>query len=211
MEKYSQFRDPVTGIHPFTNPKYRSIRLEDIPKLITRLILLPFALFFPSLLTFYIKIQKADSLPKKGIYICNRTSIFDKFILSRLFQGCNFYYLTIDGFQCQKKNVKRLNRNVLNIVFPEECGSNNSCIMRFVRDIDFDGIIGLKYSNSCIFMYGNIYKFLGRFFASKNTLMVSTAKTSDIKDVERVIGLPHIASGKKEYDLFMEYIKKNNK
>lgn len=174
MEKYSQFRDPLTGIHPFTNPKYRVIRLSDIPIFLFRLAMLPFLLFFPYLLKYYIKITKPKKQIVTGTYICNRSSLFDKIILSLLYKDAKFYYVTKDDFVYKNKHFRRLDKSKLNIVFPEECMSNNSCIMKFVRNIEFDGIIGLKYSSSCIYMYGNIYKFLFRFLASKNTLVISS-------------------------------------
>ncbi|EJW02318.1 hypothetical protein EDEG_00295 [Edhazardia aedis USNM 41457] len=169
MEKYSQFRDPFTGIHPFLNPKRRKPRLASYIRLLYRLILLPFYLLFPALKSFFIKVKTNTKILKNGIYVANKSSVFDTLILKNTFGKVNFFQLKERQTYVNVNNnkiYKKLDKNQVNIVFIEECSSNNECIMKFVSNCDCDYVLGLKYNESCIYMYGSKVKFLLHFFAA---------------------------------------------
>lgn len=209
MEKYSQFRDPLTGTHPFTNPSYPSIHHPiSIFHLLIHLICLPLLLINNSFLKYIIKINyiKKNLLP--GTYAVNYSSFLDPFILKYLYKNCNIYKLTKFGFKINNKQVKVMKRDALNFVFVEECGSNNSCVLRFVRELCVDGCVGLKYSKSCIYMYGNRVWFFVRFMCSYNVCDVNVVVGGRMEDLVDVVGGVKVDSGKEEYDEFYKLINK---
>ncbi|KAM0688687.1 hypothetical protein COBT_000041 [Conglomerata obtusa] len=196
MEKYSKYRDPFTGIHPFLNPKRRSFRLSMLFRTLIRLPLLLFFIF-PSLLPFLIKLKKPKNT-QNGIYICNRTGIFDIYILKILIRNCKIIDLAK-----QKQYV--IDRKKVNIIFVEECPSNNKCLMQFVKevgcDFDCDGAIGMRYSDSCVRMYGSWLVFWFYFLGSDNWCRVNVVEGSNC--LERATDLVRTKIGVKEYQNFL--------
>lgn len=208
MEKFSQFRDPLSGIHPYINPKQRLVRPQNILRLVLRLMLLPFIALIPSLCKYIIKIKINQKTLKRGTYAVNYGCFLDKYILKFLYKNCNIYHLTKTGFRHGEKEVKIMKRQSLNFLFVEECRTNNSCINRFVREVNVDGVLGLKYSNSCIYMFGSKMKFFLRFMGSLNSCEISYKETSDCNDLMKVTGLVKVDSGLKEYREFYDLVNK---
>ncbi|KAM0676089.1 hypothetical protein GVAV_000051 [Gurleya vavrai] len=146
MEKFSKFRDPFTGIHPFLTPKRRTLRLSNYVNIMLRILILP-CIFFSSFLKYFIKITVINK-PKKGVYIANKSSILDKLILKKLFNDLKIIDLE------QDKNFT-IDRKKINVIFVEECRSNNKCLLNYIKETECDGAIGFRYSDQCVWLYGN--------------------------------------------------------
>ncbi|KAM0676874.1 hypothetical protein BDAP_002594 [Binucleata daphniae] len=194
MEKFSQFRDPFTGIHPFLNPKRRMFRLQNYIRLLFRLFALPLLYLMPNLL---IKINTNKAKLKTGTYICNKSSFLDTFVLK---------YLFCANITDLSKNSRIKTKDVTNVVFVEECKSNNKCIMKYVKQIQSEGVIGLNYSDSCIRMYGSWFWYLLYFLGSDNKVNVKVIEGSS--DLEEATGLTKTDIGKKEWCDFLVALNK---
>lgn len=205
MEKFSEFNDPFTGINPFVNLKIFKIKPINLFK---TLFLLPiFLLIYLKIntITLFIKIRNK---PKKikGHIACNSSSIFDKYIIKHLFGNISQFYLTKTGFKNEKGTVSVLPKDA--IIYVEGCNTNNQGLLRFVRNIKVDYVMGLKYSSGCIFMYGNFFKFLCLFLSNDNFCYVQIKESENISDLKEVCDMPQLDLGVEDKERFMNLIKK---
>lgn len=157
MEKYSKFKDPVTGINPFLQPKSKPITFTVLLFAILKFpIYILFLCGFP-VVGFLIKIVRKDKTTPNGLIVCNSASEFDKEIVKKVFK------ISLFGNLKYKTCV----------YFPEKTNSNNAVILNF-KDINYcDYSIGLKYSNECIYMYGNRILWLIRFLGNSNKVEIN--------------------------------------
>ena len=186
MEKFSKFKDPMTGINPFLNPKYKKITINIVLLAILKLpIYLLYLCGFP-VLRFLISIKIKKKEAPKGIIFCNSVTRFDKDILK--------IGLGINSTDYLKSKTK--------IIFPEGTNSNNLAILKYEKS-NPDWSIGLKYSNECIYMYGNKLKWLVGFLGNSNSVEVNILKECDIS---KAAGLPQVKLNKEDKERFLKLV-----
>lgn len=191
MEKYSKFKDPLTGINPFLEPKYKKVTPLTIIMALFRLpIYFAYLLGLP-VIGFLISIKRKDNNSPKGIIFCNSITEFDKDILKKA--------LGIDS----SKFTKSKNH----LIFPEGTNSNNMAVLKYDKT-GADWSVGLKYSNECIYLYGNRLLWLIRFLGNFNTVEVRAIKGSDIASAA---GLPLSNLTKNDKICFLELVNKSLK
>lgn len=183
MERYSKFKDPLTGINPFIQLNPKRITIKTIILAFLRLpIYFMWLLGFPTI-KFLISIKRKDKNIPKGLIHCNSATIFDSAILST-------------AFDIKKTNILG-NRTI--VKFPEGASSNNRSILKYIQS-DCDWSVGLKYSDECIYLYGNRYLWLLRFLGSYNTVDIGTCKGSDLC---KASGLPQSSLSKDDKIRFL--------
>lgn len=173
MEKFSIFRDPVTGINPFTAHKQVQITTKMVLKTLIKLpIYILYLLGFP-VVGILIKINKKSEIVPKHLIHCNMASQFDISVLKSIYKIQNFRY--IPGKTC--------------LVFPEETSTNNQAILSYSTHRKADYTVGLRYSENCIFCYGSRVKWLVRFLGADPRVDVFCIKGDDL---EKATGLPKV-------------------
>ncbi|TBU09125.1 hypothetical protein CWI36_0059p0030 [Hamiltosporidium magnivora] len=196
MERYSNFRDPFTGINPFLNPKRKSLRFFDY---IIAVLKIPLLLFLPFFIDYFIKIKKKSEWKgEKCNVVCNNVSFLDKIILKKIFKNVDFLYYNDDIYRKSSKLVK--------VIFPEECRSNGKALLR-MKEVKCDYVCGLRYNDESVFLYGNFLYFILQFLASKNHVEIDIMKSVSSKDLAKATGLLPIDMGKKEFDNFLKILK----
>lgn len=157
MEKFCKFIDPMTGINPFLPPKYKKITLKV---LIKGLLFIPLWILYKfnviSIRWFiHIKVKRHMRLVKK--IFANSVTNFDKEIINSAFD--------INGI----------------IEFPEKAQTNNLALLSYSGDCDY--VVGLKYTNECIYMGGSYFKWLIRFLGTSNIVYVDCARSNNLEQV----------------------------
>lgn len=191
MEKYSKFKDPMTGINPFIQPKYKKITFMTVLIAIARMpIYLAYLMGFP-VLKFLISIKRKDNGIPKGIIFCNSVTPFDRDVLKAALG------IGLAGYMKSKCHV----------VFPEGTNSNNLSILKYERS-NSDWSIGLKYTNECIYLYGNRFLWLLGFLGNFNSVEIYTSEGNDISKAAR---LPQATLSKEDKKRFMELISNSSK
>lgn len=167
MEKYSRFKDPLTGINPFIQPKQKKITLKTILLAIIRLpIYVLYLIGFP-VINHLIKIKRKGNVKPRGLIYCNSATEFDKSVIKKgldLHVFGNFKFKTC-------------------VHFPEGTTTNNTAILNYKSEEDSDYVIGLRYSKECIYMYGNRILWLIRFLGSSNTVEIDVKAGGDLSNV----------------------------
>ncbi|OQS53903.1 hypothetical protein EHP00_1529 [Ecytonucleospora hepatopenaei] len=141
MEKYSLFIDPMSGVNPFVQPKYRKITL---------IVFLRFLLFYPLYILYRLRllrinwIIKIKKIGKKNTQLHNKTqnticsncvTQFDCDVISYLYGNCK-------------------------IMFPEGAFTNNRGVLMYKNKNKNAQHIVLKYTDECIFMYGGYIEYI---------------------------------------------------
>jgi len=186
MERYSKFKDPLTGINPFIQPTPKRI---TFPMFLFAILRLPIYLLYLCGLPVQralIRIHRKDSLVPKGQIICNSATEFDKAIVKSAL-GVSLF-----GEFKHKTSVS----------FPEMTTSNNRSILPFKGE-NSDYSVGLKYTEECIYMYGNRLLWLIRFLGSFNSVEVTVMKGGDLP---KAAGMPRVMFGKKDKEKFMSIL-----
>lgn len=194
MERFSRFKDPLTGINQFITHKHRPIT----PRVILRaLLFLPVYILYklgcPTLgLILKIK-RKGVPNPTKLIY-ANSVTQFDKDIIKGLY------------------GIKIFSENGLGtrVIFPEGARTNNIGILRYdCGPCDF--VIGLRYSAECIHIpfesnetkkkCGNELKWLIRLLGYPNMVHVNCLIGSDLP---KAAGLPQLTLDSRDQTRFLK-------
>lgn len=173
MEKYSRFKDPLTGINPFLQPKPKPITASMVLLALLRLPVYILFLCGLPVVGMLVKINRKDSTTPSGFIVCNSASEFDKEIVKRVFKVKRFGYFKYKT--C--------------VYFPEKTASNNTAILSFKEPEHCDFSIGLRYSPSCIYMYGSRLLWLVRFLGSFNTVDVRVTEGASL---EAAAALPKV-------------------
>lgn len=190
MEKYSKFRDPLTGINPFINPTRKHI---TFPIFLFALLRLPIYLLYLCglpVIRALIRINRKDNLVPKGQIICNFASDFDKAIIKSA--------LGLSQFEPLKHKTS--------VSFPEMTASNNKGILLYRSD-GAEYSIGLKYNEECIYMYGNRLLWLIRFLGTFNKVDITVMKGGDLS---KATGLPRLMLDSKDKVKFISLVKKEH-
>ena len=201
MEKYSQFNDPFTGINPFVNPVRRDMRLVDLVVSLLRL---------PLLLLLYLDINVISALISikckparvRGLVACNSSSVFDTYVVKAVLGNVPCFHLAHIGFVNMKgEPVSAL--PATSVVFVEGCSSNNRSILRFVRHVPVDYVLGLRYNPECIYMHGSYIRFLLGFLAAGNTVNVGIKQTKNAGDLLEITGLKQVGLSLEDKERFL--------
>lgn len=187
MEKYSKFKDPLTGINPFIQPKKKKITLKMILLAIIKLpVYILYLLGFP-VVGFLIKIKKKSIIKPHGLIYCNSATEFDKSIVKA---GLNI--ATFGNFKFKTC-----------VFFPEKTTTNNTAILKYEDENDADYVVGLRYSNECIYMYGNRFLWLIRFLGSSNTVEIDIKTGSNLSSAA---SLPRVIFDYKDKAKFLDLV-----
>lgn len=187
MEKYSNFKDPVTGINPFLQPRMKPLTISMI---LLATLKAPIYLLFlcgVPVIGLLIKINRKDTLQPEGLISCNSVCEFDREIIKRVFRIDRF---GIFGYKTC-------------VYFPEKANSNNMAILNFKEEECSEYSIGLRYSSECIYLYGNRFMWLLRFLGSFNTVDIRVVKGANL---EMATGLPRVLFDFKDRRKFLELI-----
>ncbi|ELA41270.1 uncharacterized protein VICG_01643 [Vittaforma corneae ATCC 50505] len=188
MEKYSKFKDPLTGINPFLQPKPKPITMAVFFLAIIRFPIYILFLCGLPVVGMLIRINRKDNISPSGFIVCNSASEFDKEIIKKAFGIKQFGHFKHKTCVC----------------FPEKTNSNNTAILSFKEPGYCDYSIGLKYSSECIYMYGNRFLWFVRFLGSFNTVDVRVTKGSSL---EMATSLPKVMLGFTDKERFLTLIK----
>jgi len=165
MEKFSNFRDPLTGINPFLAPTYKKLTIKTVILAAFRLpIYILYLLGFPTI-GFLIKIKLESKTKPKGVVFCNSVTEFDRKVIEKVFGITNFDYSKYKTCVC----------------FPENTCTNNRGILKYENKQDCEYAIGLRYSNECIYMYGNRLAWLINFLGNENFVKINVIKGSNLE------------------------------
>lgn len=187
MEKYSKFKDPLTGINPFIQPKQKALDLKTVMYAIIRLPIYILYLLGLPVIGLLIKIQKKCNLKPKGLIFCNSASEFDEEIIKKAFK--------INSFT--KSRLKT------GVYFPEGARSNNTMILSYEGESDY--AIGLKYNSECVYTYGSRIGWLIRFLGSDNHVEVNVIEGSDLCKATK---LPKSVLNSEDKKRFLELLNK---
>lgn len=210
MEKYSGYNDPLSGINPFLNPKKQTHSFIDYLKgLLSLHIILLLFMTNLNVVRFLIRI-KSNEVVKPRIIAANASSFLDVYVLRYLTGIKNYYYLSDDGFIDIGSN--RVCQKPLEpcVVFPEGCRTNNRAVLQFVRNINVDHVCGLRYSGECINLYDGLIGFILRFLASRNSVSVQFKRSTNMKDICEVSGLPQVKWSVQDRNEFMKRFEKTS-
>lgn len=210
MEKFSNYRDPFTGINPFIPLKYRRITFIVI---IRAIIKLPIWILYCAgvpVIHWIIKINIQKFTKVSGKIFANCCTGFDKDVIK--------YVLGRNNVSFEKSIRKKIN-----VIFPERAMTNNLGILNYndVSNLENSSIdnynitpdfcIGLKYSNECIYISsdpkiaGNLYfqklKWLILFLGYENFVNLKISRGGSL---EEVTGLPKL---KIDYKMAAEFNK----
>ncbi|KCZ79636.1 hypothetical protein H312_02976 [Anncaliia algerae PRA339] len=203
MEKFSDFNDPFTGVNPFVNPKLFKVTLVEILK---GLLMLPIYLLIylkVNTISFFIKISP-NIKRFKGHIACNSSSIFDRYVIKHILGNIPQFYLTKTGYRTKNGILSSIPKDA--VIFVEGCNSNNKGLLKFVRNIKVDYVMGLKYSDGCIYMYGSYFKFLCKFLNGGNFCDVQIKRSEDINDLMEVCNLPQLDFGVEDKERFLKMV-----
>ncbi|KAI5170420.1 hypothetical protein PAEPH01_1418 [Pancytospora epiphaga] len=197
MEKFSNFRDPLTGINPFMPCRRRPITTLSIFRALLRFPLyLLYLLGFPTL-HWIVTMRKTGTVPKGVVYV-NSVSPFDKYVLMHLF------------------NIRVLTRlpSGLCAVFPEGCKTNNKGVLSYERPFDCDSVIGLRYNDESIYdieIERGIIKYLKWLLCFLGNSPIVEARCMDGHELEKATGVPKLSFTRNKKLEFIKYYEKDNK
>lgn len=126
MEKFSRFRDPLTGINPFIPPRRRAITLGCVFRAFTMLPLYLLYLAGLPVLPWLLRMRRKGANPSGTAHV-NSTTEFDRDVVQGLFRNVRF-------------------------VFPEGTTTNNMGVLAYDTAPRCDYVIGLRYTPECVFM-----------------------------------------------------------
>lgn len=188
MEKFSGFNDPLTGINPFIAPRCKPISTKTLVIAAMRFpIYILYCLGFP-VLRFLIEIKKKSTSQPKGLIYCNSVTEFDKNIVKEVFGISLFGYF----------------KHKTCVMFPENASTNNRAILRHQRSEECEHVIGLKYSENCIYMYGSRLQWLVGFLGEKGYVTISTLKGNNLSEA---VSVPLVMLDFEDKKRFMSMIK----
>lgn len=188
MEKFSRFNDPLTGINPFIAPRYKPISAKMIVVAIIRFpIYVLYRMGLP-VIGFLIDVRKKSKVHPKGLIYCNSVAEFDKEVVKKAFRIGLFGYF----------------KHTTCVVFPENTNTNNKAVLRYQASEDCDYVIGLKYSENCIYMYGSKLLWLLRFLGEKGHVTVDALKGNRL---DKAASVPMVIFGPEDKKRFMSMLK----
>lgn len=186
MERYSQFKDPLTGINPFLQPKAKKMTAKSIAMAILRLpIYFLFIIGFP-VLPLLITIKRKDKKVPKGLAFCNSVTEFDKSVLK-----------TALGIECSNYL-----KSGVQVTFPEGTKSNNLSILKYEKTA-CDYSIGLRYNEECVYLYGSRLSWLFRFLGCFNVVEISVIEGNDLS---KAAGIPNTCLGQEDKKRFLKLL-----
>ncbi len=192
MEKFSKFKDPLTGINPFIAPEIPSLNFMIVLKAILNFPLYILYLLGLPVVNLLFKIKKNAKEIPKGLIYSNSVTEFDKEII---------------------KNVLKIKifgkfKNQTCVYFPENTNTNNRAILKYDNKEECNYVIGLKYSSNCIYLYGNRLFWLLNFLGNERTVEVVLEKGNNLK---KAANLPESTFGSEDKLNFMKLIEQENK
>lgn len=176
MEKFSKFNDPLTGINPFISIKSKRLSFTNYVNAFLKAPIYILYLLGLPVLPLLIRIRVLTSENPSRIIFANSVSQFDKEIIRNCFGN-------------------------INVIFPEGASTNNRGVLKYEGNCDY--VIGLKYSESCIYMYGSRWNWLLNFLSSTNTVDVRCIKGNEL---ERAVNVPKLSFDKNDKFRFMELV-----
>lgn len=126
MEKFSGFRDPLTGINPFLPLRRRAVTAACVLRAIAMLPLYLLHLLGLPTLPWIIRMRRRGAEPS-GVVHVNSATEFDRAVVGHLFGG-------------------------VRPVFPEGAATNNMGVLAYDASLRCDCVIGLRYTPECVFM-----------------------------------------------------------
>lgn len=189
MEKFSKFKDPLTGINPFLAPTGMPITIKTIVMaLLTLPIYLLYLLNLPVVnILFTIKLYLKD-LPK-GLIYSNSVTFFDKRIIQETQKISKFGRL----------------KNWTCAFFPEKTNTNNKGILKYENEDSCEYVIGLKYSSNCVYLYGSKLRWFINFLGNRRTVEIRVNKGFDLSGAT---GLPKLSLDYQDKLAFLEILQK---
>jgi hypothetical protein len=191
MEKFSGFRDPLTGINPFLPPKRPAITVLTVLRALVNLPLYILYLLGLPTLHWIITMHRHGASPKGVVYV-NNASPFDRYVLRHLFMIRVFTRLPTG----------------LCAVFPEGCRTNNRGVLSYERPADCDSAIGLKYTPECIYMPGietGLFAYLRWSLCFLGGRPAVEARCVSGHGLDKAARLPKLTFAKDKKPAFIEY------
>lgn len=194
MEKYAEFRDPVSGVNPFMAQKYKPITFMMLLRACFKLpVYLLFLLGFPTL-PFLIRINIKNKTKPAGLVFANCVEPFGKSIIKHIY-----------GIVTVKRPVSGTC-----VIFPENTSTNNRAILNFYAFKKCDYYIGMRFTDGAVFLYGSWFGWLIRFLGSSHHVDVSCMKADDGEAPLRLAetaGLPLSTLDFNDKNKFMKLLK----
>lgn len=189
MERFSRFKDPLTGINPFLAPKYRPITPWVVARAIARLPLYFLYLAGLPVLPLLIEIRQKSKQQPAGLIYVNSATRFDKGVLRHLYG--------IKAFEFAKAKTCA--------VFPEGAATNNQGILHYANERDCEYVVGLRYTSDCIVMRGASFlerlRWLVGFLGHANAVAVTCLRGHEL---DKAAGLPRLSLDRKSAEEFAE-------
>ncbi|KAI4290867.1 hypothetical protein PAPHI01_0141 [Pancytospora philotis] len=196
MEKFSAFRDPLTGINPFLPPKRRPITPGMCLRALVKLPLFLLYLCGAPVLHLLVAMRRRGAAPS-GVVHVNSTGGFDACVLRRLF------------------GIRALNqpRSGVCATFPEGASTNNQGVLAYEAPRGADYVIGLKYSSECIRIPELEGGFLG--YIAYAVRLLGSSPTVDAncmpgRDLARAVGVPALSLTKAHKEKFLAVVRKRS-
>jgi len=196
MEKFSEFRDPVTGINPFLMPKRRRITVFTILRAL---------LYLPVYLLFKLRLPVVQVLFRIKTSIANTNGVIANTDGASTVSSKN----RLTG-RIYANSVSEFDREIIkyacgpcNVIFPEGATTNNRGILNYKKREDCEGVIGLKYSSDCIYLYGSKLLWLICFLGGDKTVEIRWATGSDLS---KAAGVPYLGLEAGDKNKFMSKI-----